>query len=81
MLEAHVKPNTVVFTEYDGLFDERQDTKGKRQTNSIHLPSGNLPRTANFKKLEAEILQQIIANIGRHDVERKCVTAENLTLD
>ncbi len=48
--------------------------------NEFAIRFRQLAKNCQFKELEAEILQQfVVANIGRHDVERKCVTAENLT--
>ena len=79
MLEAHVKPNTVVFTEV--MVFRRASRHEGETANEFAIRLRQLAKNCQFKELEAEILQQFVANIGRHDVERKCVTAENLTLE
>jgi hypothetical protein len=82
MLVAHVKPNTVVFTEVIGFSTSVKIRRGNgKQTDSPTAFLRQLAKNCQFKALEAEIPQQFVANIGRHDVERKCVTAENLTLE
>jgi hypothetical protein len=79
MLEAHVKPITVVFTE---VMVFRRAARHEGETaNEFAIRLRQLAKNCQFKELEAEILQQFVAGIGRHDVERKCVTAENLTLE
>ncbi len=73
MLVAHVKPNTVVFTEYDDFSTSVKTRRG----------NGKRIRPICLRQLAKSclILQQFVANIGRHDVERKCVVAENITLE
>ena len=79
MLEAHLKPKTVVFTEVMIL---RRAARYEGETaNEFAIRLRHLSKHCQFKELEAEILQQFVAGIGKHDVERKCVTAENLTLE
>jgi hypothetical protein len=80
MLVAHVKPNTVVFTE---VMVFRRASRHEGETASEFDPSAlrQIAKNYQFKELEVEILQQFVVNIGRHDIERKCVTAENLTLE
>ncbi len=61
-----MKPNTVVITE---VIVFRRASRHEEETANEFDPSAL--RTANFKELDAEILQLFVANIGRHDVERK----------
>ena len=78
MLEAHLKPKTVVFTEVM-IFRRAARYEGET-ANEFAIRLRHLSKHCQFKELEAEILQQFVAGIGKHDVERKCVVAENLTL-
>jgi hypothetical protein len=51
------------------------------RANEFAIRLRQLAKNCQFKELAAEILQQFAANIGRYDVKRKCVTAENLTFE
>ena len=79
MLEAHVKPNTGIFTEV--MVFRRASRHEGEMANEFANRIEQLAKNCQFKELEAEILQQFVAYIGRHDVERKCATAENLNLE
>jgi hypothetical protein len=69
MLVAHVKPNTVVFTEV--MVFRRASRHEGETANEFAIRLRQLAKNCQFKELESEILQQFVANIGRHDVERK----------
>ena len=68
MLEAHLKPKTVVFTEVM-IFRRAARYEGET-ANEFAIRLRHLSKHCQFKELEAEILQQFVAGIGKHDVER-----------
>jgi len=69
MHEAHAKSITVVFTAVMGF------------STSVKTRRGYIKQTNQTPSASGEILEQFVAaSIGRHDGERKWVTAENLTL-
>ena len=78
MLFAHFKPHRVVFTEVM-VFRRAKRFEGESASEFATRLRG-LAKYCEFKEIDAEILQQFVAGIDRPEVERKCVTAENLTL-
>jgi hypothetical protein len=78
MLSAHLKPHRVVFTEVM-VFRRAKRFEGESASEFATRLRG-LAKYCEFKEIDAEILQQFVAGIDRPEVERKCVTAENLTL-
>ncbi len=60
----------------------RRASRHEEETaNEFVIRLRQLAKNCQFKELDAEILQQFVANIGRHYGERKRVSPENLTLE
>ena len=79
MLEDHLKPKTVVFTEV--MVFRRAMRQQDESANEYAVRLRQLSKNCKFTDIDKEILQQFIVGIGKMEIEKKCCMTENLTLD